>query len=540
MGRRACCVAWIGALLLSQLCRAADLGAFLPLKAQPSGEAGLPTRLRGSHTVMLYAPARGAPMALRVEAAQIGRYEAEILAHPTHDPATKLVVRPEAAGGPASGVLRFEAPKRGVVTVELATSSNAAALTALAPNGWLLYEASARNPLHVIGRAERLHFFVPSSTRRFAVFGRGGGGRENARITVFDPAGQQAGQASARGARTATVQVRVPEQHRGKVWWLKADRPPDLDGVFEDGYLWLSDDVPAYVSPQPDGLLVPFCSGLQRPPIWRGKEPVRLTFGLNIEPPKGAYLEATLEWRYRMAPPRVIGEPGKSVTLPVDAKQRLGRRPLYVRLRDAQHEVVAESRTHATVTRSLIFVGEPQALVRTELVKREGKPPALSVQRNVVGAAIPLRAQVRLLRTANPETPGHLDAEIVLKRDLGEVGDEPVVIEPPEKPADGCYQWKVVARSPEGELVDVQFAHFLLRGDEQFAEVPPPPAPPIPVLREGQRGFVAFARMAADAIAYNHRPQQEDLRWPVKATLLRGEFEPATFGVWAFASRSRR
>ena len=513
---------------------AADLGAFLPLRATPSGQAGPATRLRGSHTVMLYAPEKGAPMALRVEAAQIGRYEAEILAHPTHDPATKLVVRPEAAGGPASGVLRFEAPKRGVVTVELATSSNAAALTALAPGGWLLYEASSRNALHVIGRAERLHFFVPSSTRRFAVMGRGSGGRENCRVTVLDPAGKQVGQASGQGARTATVQVRVPEAQRGKVWSMRADKPPEFDGVFEDATLWLSDDVPAYVSPQPDGLLVPFCSGLQRPPIWRGKEPVKLTFGFNIEPPEGAYLEATLEWRYRMAPPRAIGRPGQPVTLTVDAKQPLGERPLCVRLRDAKHKILAESTSQATLTRTLIFVGEPQALVRAELVKREGRPPALSVQRNIAGAAIPLKAQARLLRTANSETPGRLGAVVVLERDLGELGDEPMVIETPEKPADGCYQWKVIARSPDGELMDVQFAHFLLKGDQQFGEVAPPPAPPIPVLRQGQRGFVAFAGIAADAIAYNHRPQPEDLRWPVRAALLRGEYEPATFGVWTF------
>jgi len=56
MFRRACCLTWMAALLLSQLCLAADLGAFLPLRATPSGEAGPATRLRGSHTVMLYAP----------------------------------------------------------------------------------------------------------------------------------------------------------------------------------------------------------------------------------------------------------------------------------------------------------------------------------------------------------------------------------------------------------------------------------------------------------------------------------------------------
>ena len=269
--------------------RAEDLGAFLPLKAKPQGEVGRATRLRGAHRVMLYAPAKGAEMALRVEVHQVGKYASEVIAQPV-GMAEKLIVRPESAGGPATGILRFAAQKRGVVTVDLATSPTAATVAALGPNAWLLLEASERNPLHVISRVGQLRFFVPRSARSFTAFGRGSGTVENVRIRVHDPDGKQVGQASAQGSRTARLRVAVPEAPRGKVWTLAADKPPALEGTFEDAWLWLSDDVPAYVSPQPDGLLVPFCSGLQQPPIWRGTEPVELKFSVNVEPPPGAWL----------------------------------------------------------------------------------------------------------------------------------------------------------------------------------------------------------------------------------------------------------
>ncbi|NQT52614.1 hypothetical protein HQ576_11210, partial [bacterium] len=273
----------------------AELEGFLPLQPKPAGKPTGQVRLRGSHNMLLYAPQQGAELTLRVQAVQIGRYETEILAHGRWPGAPKLVLKPPRAGGPSEGVLVLRAPGRGVVSVALNTSANAAIVTAPAPHGWLLLEASARTPLHVISRCERLHFFVPKATRSFTVFGRGGGGRENCRLTVFAPDGSQAGQASGEGSRTVRVRVQVPEAQRGAVWSLKADKPPKLDGVFEDAYVWLSDDVPAYVSPQPDGLLVPFVHGLVQPPMWRQKDaPTPIELSLNIQPPAGARLHVVL------------------------------------------------------------------------------------------------------------------------------------------------------------------------------------------------------------------------------------------------------
>ena len=103
-GRVSACVATALAAVLCWAAPPAELGAFLPLTPKPSGGTGLPTRLRGSHKLMLYAPAQGAAMALRVELGQVGRYDGEVLAHPSHDPATRLILRPARIGGPASAI----------------------------------------------------------------------------------------------------------------------------------------------------------------------------------------------------------------------------------------------------------------------------------------------------------------------------------------------------------------------------------------------------------------------------------------------------
>jgi len=484
--------------------------------------------------VMLYAPQKGAPLALAVTARQVGRYSDEIGA--VAPDGTKVVVRPQAAGGPTTGVLRFAAPNRGVVPVELSTGQNAAMVGGVAPNGWLLLEASQRRPLHVISRVGRLHFFVPHSTRSFAAFGRGSGTVENVRVNVYSPDGVCMSKASAQGGATATARVDVAAEHRGKVWWLTADRPPELKGVFEDATLWLSDDVPAYVSPRADGLLVPFCTGLQRPPMWRGKGGVALTFGLNIEPPPDATLSVMLDWPRRSAPPRATGPAAQPLKLMVEPSLPAGSYKLRVRLRKGDGKVLAEGTSDVTLTSNLAYVGATQALVGVEVRKREGKLPTVAIRRNIGGRDVPMNAHVTLLRTRNPEPPGRLGADVVVQRELRDVGETAVVLEPPARLPDGHYQWKVVARTPDGGLVDVQVAHFLLQSSDEFSEVPPPAAPPLPLLSAGdaERGFVGFAAEAADAIVYNYRPQPPDLRRKLRVALARDEYEPATLGIWAW------
>ena len=522
--------------------QAAGLEGLMPLRAAPSGKAAGRTRLRGDHTVLLYAPAKGAEVRLRVQAVRVGRYAAEILAHGPRADGPRLIVRPRQAGGPESGVLALRAEQRGVVPVSVSTSSNSAVVTALEPHAWLAVEASQRRPLHVIGQAERLHFFVPRAARRFTAFARGGGGRESVRLSVFAPDGTLAGRASAKGSSTGSVKVAVPEEHRGKVWWLKADRAPELDHVFEDAWLWLSDDVPAYVSPQPDGLLAPFVHGLVQPPRWRGAEATPIELSLNVEPPAGAKLHGDLALEGQPVA-EAVGDAARPLRLLVPKKVSSGTLELRVRLAGAEGTVLASASSTVTITPTLVFIGHRQPLVRAELVERRGKAPALSVARNVAAEQLPLGASIRLVRTENWEPPGQLGAPAVLRRKVAKLADEPALVEPPPALRDGHYQWQVFAPAPDGALVDVQHAHFLLKGQKLFAEVPPPPSGPMPSPFAAEHapfpGFFAFVPEAAEAIAYNVRPTRADAERPLRLALARGEREPATIGLLSLVEHPR-
>ncbi|MFP4055444.1 MAG: glycoside hydrolase domain-containing protein [Candidatus Brocadiia bacterium] len=511
----------------------------MPLRREPAGRPAGETRLRRDHTLLLYAPRKGAELALKMRLVQVGRYTTEVLAELAGAVGERVLLRPQGEGGPTSGTLRFRAPARGVVAVRLSTHANAAVAEALGPNAWLTIEASRRNPLHAISRVGRLYFFVPSTTRRFAVFARGGGRRENVRIQVFAPDGRQAAVAAAPGDQTLCAKVEVPARQGGKVWSLTAGRPPDLDGVFEDAMLWLSEDVPPYVSPQPDGLLVPFCHGLTQPPIWRGRGAVRLSFALNVEPPEGARLAVSLTEPDGSPLARGVARAPESVSLAIEPDAPLGTHRLAVALEGADGQRVAEGHSAVTVTPNLVFVGPPQPLVRAELLEGEPLRPGFSVRTEFVGRHVPLSGEVRLLRTGVAETPGHLGGEVVVRRNIATLGDEAKRVAAPAELGDGHYQWRVVARTPDGAAADAQFAHFLLKDGRRFAEVPPPASGPLPASASEEHrpfpGFVAFVPEGADAIAYNCRPVPADLERPLHVELARGEYEPATLGILAAA-----
>ncbi|HID06962.1 MAG TPA: hypothetical protein EYP10_07410, partial [Armatimonadetes bacterium] len=118
------------------------LRAFVPLTIHPSPPQLLPTQLRHKHILLMYAPRKGAPMRLRVEFVQIGRYTDEIVATVSRVRTARLVLRSKTRGGPDKGVLHFPAPHRGIIPVQLDTHSNAAIVTALPPYAWLSIEAS--------------------------------------------------------------------------------------------------------------------------------------------------------------------------------------------------------------------------------------------------------------------------------------------------------------------------------------------------------------------------------------------------------------
>ena len=207
MGRAVCLVLtlWGGAW-----CLAAPRATFMPLAPKPRAPEVWRTRLRGSHTLWLYAPRKGARLRLRLDAVQVGRYTTEIVAAARDAVGARLVLRPERVGGPPSGDLEFAAPRAGLVAVEVSSNANAVVATPLPPNPWLVVEASSRSPIHVVSRVGRLWFFVPPRTERFTVFARGGGRRENVRLRVYGPDGRLVAEGAARGEETLAVGVEAP------------------------------------------------------------------------------------------------------------------------------------------------------------------------------------------------------------------------------------------------------------------------------------------------------------------------------------------
>ncbi|HIE09608.1 MAG TPA: hypothetical protein EYP65_07135, partial [Armatimonadetes bacterium] len=144
------------------------LPSLLPLKSSPSPRRLEPTQLRGKHLLFLYAPRKGERLRLKVRGVQIGRYESPISVRCPSVPGAALTLQPG-----EEGRLEFEAPKRGIVVVELFTGPNAAVVFAEPPCAWLSLEASEQSPLHVISVVGRLFFFVPEGASRFSVHARG-------------------------------------------------------------------------------------------------------------------------------------------------------------------------------------------------------------------------------------------------------------------------------------------------------------------------------------------------------------------------------
>jgi len=284
---------------------------------------------------------------------------------------------------------------------------------------------------------------------------------------------------------------------------------------------------------------VPFVHGLTQPPVLRRKDGVSLRFALNIPRPEGARLRAVLARADGRVVARSAAERGGAVELKLAPDAPPGKHALAIRLVGADGAVLAEGRSSVTVTQRLVLVGEPQPLIRVELAGAEGEPPGIAVARNLAGDGLPLEAQVELRRTPIPEPPGGPGAERLVATKLALADARPATVSPPAKLADGHYQWKVVARVPGGEIADIQFAHFLLKGGKLFSEVRPAAGGPLPVPGDAEGapfpGFFAFVPRAADAIAYNYRPTPDDLARPLRITLARGEYEPATFGILSLA-----
>ncbi|HIE09567.1 MAG TPA: DUF4091 domain-containing protein [Armatimonadetes bacterium] len=383
---------------------------------------------------------------------------------------------------------------------------------------------------------------MPEGASRFSVHARGAGRAEHIRVRVYNPEGEMVGEAKSKGGAVSSVEVRVPKGQGGKVWWLTADKPPEFPGVFEDGSIWLSGDVPPLVSPQEEGLLVPFCRGLFRRPLWRSEgEALELSFSPNIEPPAGATLSVeVVRDGERIAEGRAKALRGEELRLSVEPHIPPGEYLVRATLLDPRGEVLALAEVPLILTSKMAFLGGWRPLIEADLVWEEGEnlPPRLVLRSNIEGGP-PLKVRLSLLKSPVSKTPGTPEAESVLKRTfLLPLGGE-VKVDSPQGLLDGQYQWRVEAIGPEGELLDIVWKHFVVWRGRFFREVTPPPSAPffLPLERFGpgakRRGFLLFVPEAVEALPFNYRPSRKDLSRPLQVVAAKGEFEPATFGIWA-------
>jgi len=207
-----------------------------------------------------------------------------------------------------------------------------------------------------------------------------------------------------------------------------------------------------------------------------------------------------------------------------------------VRLGDAVGAAVNQAETPVTLTANLLYVGGLQGLVSAELTPEEQGPPAVNVRRSVAGMDMPIGIEIALIRTPIPDTPGGATGEVVVQQSIDPWGEDAVRVDPPENLADGHYQWRILVRTSSHELLDVQHARFLTKAGARFHNLRGGATALLDV-RGSQSdrapGFVAFVPEGVDAIDFDYRPSAEDIARPLHVALARGEYEPATLGLFA-------
>ena len=522
-------------LFLGPLAASTPIGAntLMPIQgATPDAKPTSPTYLRGRHVVYLYARHAGERVGLRIEAKRVGRYTASIRSE-TAAGDKRYTVSLEPG---QRGELSFAAPRRGLCRVVLDTRSNAATATPL--NGVVALEASEAHPVHCISHVGALYFYVPKGTRSFAVWAKGQGNVENVRVRVFGPDGHLHGKCSVQGGSKGCVRIETPQNQTAKIWWFTADKPPELKGTFEDATLWLSPEVPPFVSTRAAGLLAPFCHGLvQRPRVrMDGREAIGLRLIASAPPDATFAARLSPKGSGRAICSASAPAANASVALNLPSTLRAGEYVLSAKLATADGAVLCRASSPVIVTPRILFVGGycPLIEVRVLPLADGQRVPALSLRTNLVGLPQAANMSASLRRTNIPDPPGGPTAVEVFKRQFADTGEGRQVVKPPQNLSDGHYQWLAVMRAG-GELLDWQQAHFLLQGHQVFTEVPPPASMSPAALGSDVwgRGFIVFVPDQAEAVPYNYRPSYADLSRAIAFAAAPGEFEPATVGLIA-------
>jgi hypothetical protein len=495
-----------------------------------------PTFFRGQHRFRLYAPSAGHALEVTVLARQIGQYPDQVEAALIDNAAEPPVALAEGSAAPGGQIdLAVAAPRAGTFALVVRAGQNAA--TVEPGDQWLIAEASREEPVRVISRVGPLFFFVPPNTADFSVGVKGQGAGENARVSVCQASGGVIADTETHEGAEAILHVRVPPAPRGTVYRLELG--PAQEGIFEDATVWLSEQVPPYVSLRADGLLVPFVHGLVTPPVvFPEAEPRRLPFVLNVRPDT----LAAEKWEVMVAPASrpaavlvrerwPVGVQGLSLKLPPDMPD--GDYQLRAQLLGRDDAGLASGTSPLLLRQGVAYVGGWRPLVAADLIHppESDAPPTLLVHRRVppLPESVEVQAQLQGL---DPQEP-------LAVRTVESLGGQ---FAPPKDVPPGHYRWRLtVTREADRLPLDWTDHCFYWRGDRAFEEVKPPlPQAPLPPIAKAdrERQFVAFVPDDVEAIPYNVHPSSDEIARDARIFAARGEYEPATIGILSLADQT--
>lgn len=214
-------------------------------EARPERGWSCPVRQRGHAEWLVWAEA-GEEVSLTLGLSRVGRAGVPRTPVSVVDPGGKARKVAELAKE-GEAVCKFTAGARGAYRVICEPGRSAARVVASSHRVCIVTE---RAPIHVLGAAGTLYFYVPAGVDEFAVRVGAGGEGESVKATVYDAAGKKVGEQD-----NILAQQFVCTRGKGagaEVWRVRLEKPSR--GGIEDNYVMLQGIAPLLAS-SPQGLI---------------------------------------------------------------------------------------------------------------------------------------------------------------------------------------------------------------------------------------------------------------------------------------------
>jgi hypothetical protein len=204
--------------------------------------------LRGTARLMLYAR-QGDAVSFRVRYLQVAKYNGNPLSIIIKGPSGNEVKRVEAAFTQETEVA-FTAPESGVYRIAADPGAN---YIQIPVSSHALNVSGDDQPIHLIGSAGEVFFWVPAGTTEFGVRVCGEGLGEAVKAALVDPTGKVVEEKD-NVAQTYQFVATLPQASKGEAWSLRMAKPTAL--AMEDHYVDLR-GIPPLVAGSRDALLMP-------------------------------------------------------------------------------------------------------------------------------------------------------------------------------------------------------------------------------------------------------------------------------------------